>query len=765
MITSLGVGVGVNLTLYAVVKRLALSDWLAARHPEQLVTVSPGLSYPDYLDLLSTSTTADYTIFQSSTLLWAQETATRTIGAQVVSTNYFDVLGVRPLVGRTFAADGTNPDQVLVSYRFWQQQFHENAGVVGHTLTLNGWPMTIVGVLPQDFYSAVAPMLAPKIYVPVSAHVNLGLDAREAAQFDAVGRLRPGSSLTRAAAELRVLDGRLRHDYPDVPRAAPLTALPRAGSLLQRAGGPRGLLLALLTVVATLGTLVLLIVCTNVAGVLAARTDERRRDLSIRAAIGATRRHLIGDLAIEGLLLGVISAAGAAAIWLVATLALPRIPAIASLGAVLMMPSLPVGFTIVLALLVAVICTVAPALLAARIDPARGLRPGPSAGTSGSLRAPRLLVGVQVAICALFVTIALFVTRTTVTLGRVTPNIDLSHSLVVQVRLPSTMGALATLEIERELSRIDGITSVSYGALPAAFSGGRHRVRVGDHGDVRADALRVQPGFLDTLGLRIERGRGLDRRDLATPAVTPVLVDRTFANRYLQGREALGVILTLAADTESGSREQRLEVVGVTAGANLAGPAASPTPLVFIPGEPPRQLATLVARTEGPAAAMTAAVIRTLGTRFPGASASITPLEDAFASALAPLRAIVIVFSVLAGLGAMIAMIGLHGLVSYQTSRRQFDLGVRRALGASTGSVIAVVARDAAGMVAGGIIVGLALAALAGRLLPPVAGSLPMTGIDLIAAALALLLAVALACLRPTQRALRVEAAVVLRAE
>jgi hypothetical protein len=433
-----------------------------------------------------------------------------------------------------------------------------------------------------------------------------------------------------------------------------------------------------------------------------------------------------------------------------------------------MPPPLPLGFSIALALVVGAVCSIAPILLSKQIRPMGDMRPIPVIGVRGRLRVPRILIGVQVAICVVFLAAAAFVIRTTVSLGHVTPGIDLSHDVVVSVRLPSTLGDTAILDLERGLRGVEGLTDVAYGALPTAFSAGRNRLRLDATGqaDIQADALRVEPGFLRTLGLPIVRGRDLEHGDLDLGRqIRPVIVDGTFVDRYAGGRDPIGMTLTLAPDTESGSREQRLLIVGVSAAANFAGPVGVPTPLVFVPSEAPFRAATLLVRTRGPAAAGIPSIIRTLGSRFPGASASVMPLADQFDGTLAPLRMVIAIMGVLALIGLVVAMVGLHGLVSYETSRRMFDIGVRRALGATTNSVIGLVLRDAASMVAGGVLAGVVLTAAASRTLPPFAGRYALGPVDLASAIGVLMLTTLIACLRPVRIASKVEASVALRAE
>ena len=769
MIASLGVGVGITISVYALVDRLIAGDWLTVSERERVMTVRPGLSYPDYVYLSRASTSADYIIFQSASLLWAHDTGTRTIGAKIVSSNYFEVAGVRLLSGRTFAADPTNPDQVVLSYRFWQQQFGARAAIVGQSLTLNGWPMTIVGVLPDGFYSAVAPMLAPAIYVPVSSHVNVALDDRGAAQFDVLGRLRAGVTFAQASGELLAIDARIRNEQSSGARRAALAA--RSGVVSPFQGGdttvPGLWIRAAVAVINALGTLVLLIACTNVAGVLAARADERRRDLAIRAALGASHRRLIVELLGDGVLLGTLSVAGAAVLWAAGIELLSRVPALVNLGVVLIPPRLPVGLLLGLVVLVAGGCTVAPALLVRHIDAIDGLRPSRMSMVGGRLGAPRVLTAVQICICAIFATAAIFLVRTTASLGSIVPGFDLAPNIVVSVRLPSAAGENAARDVESELSRIAGVTAVSYGSFPGAFSAGRHQLRLDEGGKVvRAEALSVEPDFLRTLGIPIERGSDLELGDVADRGtLTRVVVDRTFVDRYLPGRAPVGVVMTLAGDSETGARDRRLITTGVSRVANLGGPNGRPTPLVFVPTDPPQRASTYVVRTERSAAAIVPAVVRTIGSRFPGASASVATMTERFNGTLGPLRVAGGVLALFAAIGALIATIGLHGLVSYQTGRRTFEIGVRVALGASRRSVVALVLRDAAPIAAGGAGLGLLCAAVAARWLPAIAGDRMIAPLDLVTAATLIAIATIMACCRPAWSALRIDAATALRTD
>jgi len=246
--------------------------------------------------------------------------------------------------------------------------------------------------------------------------------------------------------------------------------------------------------------------------------------------------------------------------------------------------------------------------------------------------------------------------------------------------------------------------------------------------------------------------------------MVPVVVDRTFVDRYTRGRDPIGMTMTLAANTELGTRDQRLVIVGTSESVNIAGPTGASASLILIPSEAPLRSATLLVRTRGLATTAVSSIIRVLGAQFPGVSASVTPLADQYTAALAPLRIVAAVLAVLALIGTFVAMVGLHGLVSYETSRRRFDIGVHRALGASTRSVISLVLTDAALMITGGVLVGVLLMVAASRALPPLAGYV-LGPIDFVATIGLLTLTTGVACFRSARIACQVEASVALRAE
>jgi hypothetical protein len=203
MVLSIGVGVGVNVAAHSVLRRLLVEPPVAADSPDRLFTISPSVSYRQYEDLKARETRSALAASQAATLIWHDQSATTTVGAQVVSRNYFEVLQTRPLMGRTFTDGENDPLRVVVTYAFWERSLHRDPGVLGRTLTINGWPFVIAAVLPRAFYSTVGPMATPLLYVPISPHINAGLEDRAAPQFDLFGRLHDTATPEQAASAPR----------------------------------------------------------------------------------------------------------------------------------------------------------------------------------------------------------------------------------------------------------------------------------------------------------------------------------------------------------------------------------------------------------------------------------------------------------------------------------------------------------------------------------------------------------------------------------
>src|SRR5436190_5394489 len=199
---SIAFGVGVNIAAYTVLRGLLFRGWVEGLPaPERLVTIWPGISFPNYQDLQQRYLPLEMAAMQAATLIWRTDTDTTTVSGRIVSENFFDVLRVRPLRGQTFLATRlAAEDRAMVTFDFWQRRLHGDPAVVGRVLNINGWPHAIVGVLPAEFKAPVAPMITASVYVVISPHVNVALENRAAAQFDLIGRLADGASKQSAYA-------------------------------------------------------------------------------------------------------------------------------------------------------------------------------------------------------------------------------------------------------------------------------------------------------------------------------------------------------------------------------------------------------------------------------------------------------------------------------------------------------------------------------------------------------------------------------------
>src|SRR5437867_1133701 len=309
-VVSIGIGAGLNVGVYSVLRHVMFDTIITASSPERIVRIDPGMSYPNYGNLREMNNPIDVAAMQMSTLTWRTGQATRTVSAHVVSDNFFDVVAVPPVLGRTFTAADRNPAVVVViSFEFWQQRLGADPAVVGRTIELNGWPYAIIGVLPKGF-TAVA-IASGNVYVPIGTNVAAGLQDRRAAQFDLIGRLRDGVTREQALAALRVAAQQLETRFPGENKGLARglgVSPPDTFSFLRQVPVGVVVLSAAATAYGLVG-LVLFAACANVAGLLVSRADERRHEIAVRVALGATRGRMIQQFLAESLIISVLGSA------------------------------------------------------------------------------------------------------------------------------------------------------------------------------------------------------------------------------------------------------------------------------------------------------------------------------------------------------------------------------------------------------------------------------------------------------------------------
>jgi len=755
---SIGIGVGVNVAMYSVV-RTVLTTGMTAAAPDTIFRVRPGLSYPNYVDLRTNDAFVDLAAMQASTLTYRTGDATTTIGARVVSENFFEVLGQRALHGRTFGStDGVNTIKdstvAVISYGFWQRLGGDQT-VIGRTLYLNGWPYTIAGVLPDGFYSMIGPLVSPHVYVQLGTRVNFGLEARGAAQFDIVGRVRNGMTRGQISAALRVAAQDLERRFPEANSGLSRTLDLAPEGLIQRFRAPAGLaLVALVGTVSAVVGLVLLITCANVAGLLLARAAERAHETSMRIALGASRRRILQQFLAESLVVATLGCVAGAAVWTLVMIVLPKTALFANAGFDVVPATVSLLQCCALVVVVTVACGIGPGLTANQYAP--GGRP--LSRSSFGLRRWSLgksLVAGQVGVSFILLTGASALLLSLVRQQLADPGFDLAHTVSIQLRLPTNSNVPDFFALRESVRALPAVEAVSSGDLPLGLIAFDrvHKVGATDAG-FAVSVNRVGPQYLETVGLHLIRGRDLKDEDFRGPSatVTPAIVGEIFARRYFGSADVIDQQLVLGRDPENGREARRLQIVGVSQDTAVQALGGDPVPILYLPLA---SSSSLVVRVAGSAAGAARTLERSVINLVPGAAVTAAPMTARLSGLLLPMRVVTLVLTALGFVGLALAMIGLYGVVSYAANRRRFEIGVRIALGASWSAIVRLMMRDTIMMVGVGSVAGSVISfALIRAIWPFLSGSQrSMTPVAPIAVFILMLAVGIVAALRPALRA------------
>ncbi len=804
-VLSLGLGVGVNSAMFSLVDALLFRP-LPVAAPETLVDVfTTGgdgsqyatSSYADYLDLLAQNTVfSEMTAYSPMMAPLGLGDRSRIALGQVVTGNHFTVLGVTPFLGRMLAPadDAPGAERVVVlSHRMWQREYGGDPAVVGTTLAVRGRAYTIAGVAPARF-TGVVPLLMPELWLPMAQVEDVEpagitdiipspvgrtrLERRGTRWMFVKGRLKPGVSAAQAHANVALIGTQLASAHPQTNADRQMSAVPTSEVrlLVPQAGGV--LSLGGAAVMGVVG-LVLLIACANVAGMLLARSSARRREISLRLAVGASRGRIVQQLLLEGLLLGTLGAALSMALaWAViralTAVAVPLGPVALALD--LRLDARVLGFTVAIGAATGLLAGLVPAVKASRPNLLGDLRGEVAAAQLGGRRwsvRDALVVG-QVALTAVLLVVAGLLLRSLGASQRADVGFA-SRGLAAiafdtdMMRYTPARGLTFWRMARARIAALPGVTSAATVSptLPFTFNFNQTELRVDarsyDEGQ-RAETIEnasVSSGYFATLGARLLEGRDFDATDVeGTPGVA--VVNDTMARRFWPGQSALGH--TVQAVTT----KQTYRVVGVLADHKQHGVLERPGPFIyFASAQRPSRYNFLLARTEGDAGALLTAMRRELLAMEPGLVVmDAGTMDDHLAAALLPARVGAWLATVFGGLGTLLAAIGLYGVIAFSVARRTKEIGVRMALGAPPGRVMAMLMRQGLLLVGVGLTVGAALAVATAFLLRELLYEVtPLDPLAWSAAGLALVLAGALANAVPARRAMRVEPTTALRTD
>ena len=793
-IITLALGIGANTAMFSVINAVLLRP-LPFPHPERLVAVtetdlrrapnirSTSVSWPNFFDWRSRAHSVEaMSAYRDADFTLTSGTRSLHIDGAVVSSEFFSTLGVQPVLGRGFQREEerAGADVAVISDQLWRSQFDADPAVVGRAMRLNGRRFSVVGVMPPRFRFPVS-VPTPLLWV------TLAYDARTESPDDepitnqrgahflkVIGRLRPETTLPSAQSELDVIAAAIARDFPDDQARRGVRVTPQLETLVGERRQP------LMSLFAAVGC-VLLIACVNLANLLLARGAGRHRELSVRAALGASRRRVVSQLLTESV---VLSAAGTACGLALATWWLKVLVRLSPVqlrgldeasidGAVL-------GFTVLVAAGSAVAFGMIPALQAARTNVAAGLQATMRASAGRSQQ--RIRAGLVIAETALGVMLLIaagLLLRNFNRLLHTSPGFDPQNVVTARFNLPDArypyLKQVAFYEeLLPDIAAMPGVQAVAATA-PLPLSGSRYSLSVELAGSSAPAAEKlsasfgmVSPGYFQAMRVPFLRGRDFGREDSdAAPRVA--IVNDSFARTYFPGRDPIGQRIKPGLSTTEKQTPWR-EIVGVVADIKHSTLTESDQPGFFVPfAQGLISPLYLIVRTDGDPAALGVSeeIRKTLARKDPElALYDVKALDAYLATSVASERFETLLLAVFAGLGLTLTAVGLYGVVAYGVAQRTREFGIRLALGARSGEVLGMVVRGGLALAGIGLVVGVVMAAVVARLLATALHGIdPLDPVTFGAVAAVLFVVAMVASYVPARRATRVDPISALRTE
>jgi putative ABC transport system permease protein len=777
-VLTLGLGIGANTAIFSVVNAVLLRP-LPYPEPSRLVHVAEQrpngttnvASYPNFLDWWKDGALESAALSRTLSLNVGGAEGPERIAGALVSADFFRVLGIVPTWGRYFLQGEDTPgrDRVaVIGHGLWQRRFGGDPSVLGHTLNVDGRPLTIVGIAPPRFRYPEE----TEVWIPVSQDEAGLLEERGLHAYDVIGRLRAGQTREHASTRLQAVAARLAAEYPASNRSWGVVLTPLQESLVREL---RPTLLVLLGAVG----FVLLIASANVAGMMLARGAARRRELSIRAALGAGRWQLVRQLLTETVLLtvlGGILGLGVAA-W--------GVDALLSLGPEGLRPTdaqvldgTVLAFTFGVCGLTSLVFGLLPAVQTAKRSREASLHEsGRTTGGVDRQRTRRLLVAGEIALALLLLVGAGLMVKSFSRLLAVDPGFRTTNVVSASLSLPRTESDSTRIigfyrDLVQRATALPGVSSaaaVSY--LPLRRIGARYSFSVEDK--PIPDPQRrpsssfnvVTPGYFGTLDIPLLQGRDFTEQDhWSRPGV--VVVNRTLARRFWPGENPVGKRLTFDDDPDEPG--DWLTVIGVVGDVRQLSLVDEVMPQIYAPQSQVAlpEMALLVRTSMDPAAIAPSVrgLVASLDPEIP--VSEIQELVQLRDGSISTERFRTLVLGSFGVLALALALIGVYGVISYGVVQRTREIGIRVALGARRGQILRLVAGEGMVTVAGGIAVGLAGAAALSRLLVSLLFQVePGDPATFLAIALLISGIALVACALPARRALRVDPAATLRDE
>jgi len=781
-ILTLALGIGANTAIFTVANTLLLRP-LPYSDPGRLVLLFAdrrgqlqGFSYLRYTSLREqTRSLASVAAYASDTFNLTGRGDPEQLTAARISANFFDVLGVHPAMGRVFEANGDQPEakpEVIISHSLWQQRFGASKDIIGESIALDSRDYTVIGVLPSDFiFSELSPKVdiwSPRLFehsLASAARVRLGVG-----YLYGVARLQSRATRDQAQTEMDVLDRQYQHDNPGRPDADPNQKISVRGLQEQTVANFR---IALLVLMAAVG-FVLLIACANVASLLLSRALGRKKEIAVRAALGANRAALIRQLIVESLLLAAVS--GVFGIFLsqwgtrvLSSLTLQTLPRMAGVH----IDFAVLAFAIAISLGSGVLFGLVPALQLSKPDLNTVLRDEGrgSTGSHGRHRTGNLFVIVQVALSMVLLVGSGLMIRSFARLQTVDLGFDPAHVLTMRIALPPTKYETPQQQIafyNRLLNAVQAVPGLQAAAVSSALPlntsrispalpEGQPAVPFGQRPILNIQT--ISPDYAKVLHVPLLRGREFTNYDDAqAPGVA--MVNQTLVRRFWPNDNPIGRHILL------GQRQQPVEVIGVFGDLKNAtlGDGAAPEVMLPFP-QLPWPLLNLSIRTAGDPHSLISAIRREVGLVDEDQPlTNVQTMEEVVGSASAQPRFTMLLLAVFSATALILAIVGIYGVIAYSVAQRTAELGIRMALGADQGDVLKLVVGHGLRLTVTGIAIGLAGALALTRLMSSLLYETSATDpIAFLASALLFTVVAVLASYLPARRATRIDPTQALR--
>ena len=790
-ILTLALGIGATTTVFTVVNTILLHP-LPASDPSHLVSLyttdakgqkqSGSLLPTSYLNLKdyqsrNTALTSAGGFSPPLVLTLTENAGSERLFGQLVTSGYFETLGLQPVKGRFFlpgeiSTPGSAPVAVL-SYNAWKIRFHQDRNIIGRTIVINEIPFTAIGVAPEGFLG-VSAIFGPDVWLPATMAAQVLplpmqdiLRDREKPFFQVVGRLKTGIDRSQAQANLQTIASSLQQEFPNANAGHTISVQPITTALFSSTGGEAGARFVSGVLLAIVG-LVLIIACSNVANLLMARAVKRQQEIAVRLAIGASRARLFRQLITESFVLAIfggivglgVGYEGCRFLWSF------RPPDVARNLADPKLDSTVFVFAFLLSIVTAFIFGVMPSLRASKTDLVNNLKEGShlAAPSAGSARLQKALLSGQVALSLVSLVAASLFFRAVQHAYTIDPGFDENH-LAVFMMNPEQVGYDAVQlqafhrDVKDRVSGLPGVAAATWASNMPFWSSASRGVSIeGQEQKRKSEMLNTVTNTVDVDYFKVMHIPLVDGRDFTDGdrdgSLAVVIINEDLARRYWAGGDAIGKRLRLVGDSVT------RQVIGVVKNSNYTTLGEAPQPCIYLPlRQNPGATATLYVRAARDPGSVLGEVQREVKALAPKVEISDIRTGARFMDQILwSARIVVSMLGVFGLLALILASVGLYGLLAYLVRGRQREIGVRMALGASRPAILFLVLRQGMVLVCAGVGIGLALSLMISRVLGRMLFGLnPADPLSLAGASLALILVAALACYLPALAASRMD--------